>query len=429
MKLKFTAIGAIAAMFAFSASATEVGAQIDLTPNLRAKVLSVDGQNHKVEVFANPDNKPTGDVEIKNTYFIGLNNYTVTRIATKGFSYTDITGITTGIDMRIIGSQAFYGCTRLAYYKEYEAGSVEVIGDEAFGHTYALSSISLPAVVHIGDYAFMRSGLKSASFPAIKELGGAAFYECFSLASFTGGEHLLTVGNIAFANCKPLVGVTLGPQLTTMGTMTLAFTEVMTQIVIPQSVTTIGKDSFSGSAINRVFVLAPKFMDFCDESRIFRNTNIKKVYCIPSLTEAVTKYLAAGSTANPASSLTKATVAPITEVLDLEKKGGNNYAPVKKLEGITDLHLYDAVSGAEIPAKNGLYEITADAVRISYRIDDINLLDYTMSMSGSGSVDGIEVDDDNAPAEYYNLQGIRVDRPEKGIYIRHTAKGSSLIAL
>lgn len=143
----------------------------------------------------------------------------------------------------------------------------------------------------------------------------------------------------------------------------------------------------------------------------------------------MTKYLTAGSTANPASSLTKATVAPITEVLDLEKKAGNNYAPVKKLEGITDLHLYDAVNGAEIPAKNGLYEITGDAVRISYRIDDINLLDYTMSMSGSGSVDGIEIDDDNTPAEYYNLQGIRVDRPEKGIYIRHTAKGSSLIAL
>lgn len=52
-----------------------------------------------------------------------------------------------------------------------------------------------------------------------------------------------------------------------------------------------------------------------------------------------------------------------------------------------------------------------------------------MPLSRSGSVDGIEMDDYDTAAEYYNLQGIRVDRPEKGIYIRHTAKGSSLIAL
>lgn len=429
MKLKLTAIGALAAMFAINAAATEVGTQIDLTPNLRAKVLSVDGQNHKVEVFANPDNKPTGDVEIKNTYFIGLNNYTVTQIATKGFSHTDITGITTGIDMRVIGSQAFYGCTRLAYYKEYEAGSVEVIGDEAFGHTYALSSISLPAVVHIGDYAFMRSGLKSASFPAIEEIGGAAFYECFTLATFTGGEKLRTLGNIAFSNCKVLPGVTLGSGLTSMGTMTFAFDEAMTQAVVPSSTKMIGKNSFQGTAISRAFVLSPSFMDFCDESRLLCNSNLKKVYCLPSLTAAITEYLATGSTANPVSTLSKATVAPLSDVFDLEYKDNNRFAPIEKFEGITDVHVYDAVSGAEISPSAGMYAISGDAVRISYRIDGINLLDYTMPLSRSGSVDGIEMDDDDTGAEYYNLQGIRVDAPAKGIYIRRTAKGSSVVSL
>ncbi|RXE71283.1 M6 family metalloprotease domain-containing protein [Muribaculaceae bacterium Isolate-002 (NCI)] len=37
---------------------------------------------------------------------------------------------------------------------------------------------------------------------------------------------------------------------------------------------------------------------------------------------------------------------------------------------------------------------------------------------GSASIDGIATDNDNAPVEYYNLQGIRVDNPAGGIYIR-----------
>ena len=37
---------------------------------------------------------------------------------------------------------------------------------------------------------------------------------------------------------------------------------------------------------------------------------------------------------------------------------------------------------------------------------------------GSASIDGIATDNDNAPVEYYNLQGIRVDNPAGGIFIR-----------
>ena len=38
------------------------------------------------------------------------------------------------------------------------------------------------------------------------------------------------------------------------------------------------------------------------------------------------------------------------------------------------------------------------------------------NISGITGVDGIEADE-NAPVEYYNLQGVRVASPEKGLYI------------
>lgn len=35
----------------------------------------------------------------------------------------------------------------------------------------------------------------------------------------------------------------------------------------------------------------------------------------------------------------------------------------------------------------------------------------------SGGVDGVEIDDNNAPAVYYNLNGVQVNNPENGLYI------------
>ena len=410
-------------------SATAVGETVQLTPTLSAKVLTVNGENHTVSVFANPDNKPTGALVINNTYRIGSNNYTVVNIASKGFAKCDLTGVTVGADMRTIGSQAFNGCTKLTYFKESTSGSVETIGDEAFISTSALTSIALPGVESIGEYAFMRSAITSASFPAVKNMYAAAFYECSQLENFTGGERLATIGNIAFCQCHALKGVTLGRELTTAGSMAFSFTQKMTQIVIPAGLKKMAENPFQGSAINRVFVLTPNFMDFCDESRALCNSNIKTVYCIPSLLTPIKNYFATGSAKNPVSSLPKAAVAPITDVLDMQHKDGNRYAAVKKLDGITDLHVYDGVTGTEITPSGGLYTITGDNVRLSYRIDGINLLDYDMTINNAGSVDGIEIDEDDTEAVYYNLQGIRIDNPGNGLYIRRTAKGSKMVHL
>ena len=411
-------------------SATAVGETVQLTPTLSAKVLTVNGDNHTVSVFANPDNKPTGELNIGNTYFIGLNNYRVVNIAAQGFVSCDLlTGVTVGADLNLIGTKAFYGCTKMAYFKENRPGSVEVLGDNSFGHTYALKTISLPGVEFIGEYAFRMSGLTSASFPAVKTISGAAFYECKNLEDFTGGELLSTVGNIAFSQCHPLKGVTLGRNLSTIGSMAFTFNEKMTQIVIPAGLKKMAENPFQGSAINRVFVLTPNFMDFCDESRALCNSNIRTVYCIPSLLTPIKNYFATGSAKNPASSLPKAVVLPITDVLDLQHKDGNRYAAVKKLDGITDLHVYDGVTGSEITPSGGFYTITGDNVRLSYRIDGINLLDYDMAINNAGAVEGIEIDEDNSEAVYYNLQGIRIDNPGNGLYIRRTAKGSEVVRL
>lgn len=56
-----------------------------------------------------------------------------------------------------------------------------------------------------------------------------------------------------------------------------------------------------------------------------------------------------------------------------------------------------------------------------------NLKLYTLKEKGL-SVEGVEFDE-NAPVEYYNLQGVRVAQPESGIYIRLQGKKAVKVAL
>ena len=44
--------------------------------------------------------------------------------------------------------------------------------------------------------------------------------------------------------------------------------------------------------------------------------------------------------------------------------------------------------------------------------------------AGAG-VQGVAVDDANAPVEYFNLQGVRVANPENGLYIRRQGNKKS----
>lgn len=62
---------------------------------------------------------------------------------------------------------------------------------------------------------------------------------------------------------------------------------------------------------------------------------------------------------------------------------------------------------------------------------DVNLDNMTADGPTSG-IDSLTADDadENAPIEYYNLQGIRIEKPtEKGIYIRRQGSKATKIAI
>lgn len=58
------------------------------------------------------------------------------------------------------------------------------------------------------------------------------------------------------------------------------------------------------------------------------------------------------------------------------------------------------------------------------------ILDQLLLKSDSTvSIKDIDIDSDNAPVEYFNLNGIRVNKPENGVFIRRQGNKISKIIL
>ena len=54
---------------------------------------------------------------------------------------------------------------------------------------------------------------------------------------------------------------------------------------------------------------------------------------------------------------------------------------------------------------------------------------YITELTGGAGVEFIGMDNADAPAEYYNLQGMKVNNPEKGIYIVRQGRKASKVVL
>lgn len=77
--------------------------------------------------------------------------------------------------------------------------------------------------------------------------------------------------------------------------------------------------------------------------------------------------------------------------------------------------------GGSFQSGNLLVNNCIDADKFQLAGTDLGLVakdgNLYVSAGESSAVEAIDVDNSEAPVEYYNLQGVRVDNPEKGIYI------------
>lgn len=124
---------------------------------------------------------------------------------------------------------------------------VTSIGNYAFLDCSSLTSVTIPnSVTSIGNYAFRDcSGLTSITIPnSVTSIGYGAFRYCSGLISITLPNSLTNIYNSAFEGCSSLTSVTIPTSITKINAAVFADCTSLTNITIPNSVTFIAPSAF-----------------------------------------------------------------------------------------------------------------------------------------------------------------------------------------
>ncbi len=237
------------------------------------------------------------EVVIPPTY----NDLPVTYIRMYAFQYCDnLISVNIPDSIIGIGSDAFYGCTRLiqkengVHYVDdwvidcdasvtsisFRAGT-KGIGGYALSRCSNITSITVPdSVTSINEHAFYdldkltsitipfvgatKDGTLNTDFEYIFGLsnvpaslstvvitdstyiGDYAFYGCSRITSITILGEVTSIGAFAFSGCESLANVTIGDNVKSIGESAFKDCKSLTDIIIPDSVTSIGASAFSG---------------------------------------------------------------------------------------------------------------------------------------------------------------------------------------
>ena len=117
-----------------------------------------------------------------------------------------------------VGESAFDGCTGLTSIEI--PNSVTSIGYQAFSYCTGLTSIEIPSsVTNIGNYAFYEcTGLTSVEIPnSVTSVGEGTFLNCTDLTSIEIPNSVTSIGSTAFWGCTSLTSIVIPSNVTTIG--------------------------------------------------------------------------------------------------------------------------------------------------------------------------------------------------------------------
>ncbi|MDE6792988.1 MAG: leucine-rich repeat domain-containing protein, partial [Muribaculaceae bacterium] len=218
------------------------GDEVDLTSTLKGRVIEDQVPNKSyvsVEVYQNPDNKPTGSLTINSNYTVSNQNFSVEAIAKSAFEVNSaITTVTLPTSVTDIKTSAFRGCTKL-------------------------KKINLSEVKYVYDQAFWMSGLTEAIMTNVWHVGAQAFAFCETLEKIEVGKDCRIIEGMAFGQCPAIKEAILHYGLTTIGVNNFTGSLVLEDFVLPYTITSMQSDLTDASAMSRLFILSPNFKDWC----------------------------------------------------------------------------------------------------------------------------------------------------------------------
>ena len=299
-----------------------------------------------------------------------------------------------------------------------------LIADYAFLYCNGLTSVDIPnSVISIGDFAFSICALTNVDIPnSVISIGRHAFFECYYLTSVIFGNSVSKVGNSAFGSCDNLKSVHISDLESWVGIDFYDITanplynamklyvnsELVSDVRIEKS-TEIKRYTFvncssltSVTFANSVTSIGNRAFALC--------TGLKSVIIPNSVTsiENLAFYLCTGLTnvsiGNSVASIGEQAFYGCSSISSIVS--ANPVPPTCELRVFTDVN--KKTTKLFVPQKSiSLYE-TADTW-----MDFLNILGEDMS-----TMEETLADDAEEPAEYYTLQGVKVENPKNGVYVK-----------
>ncbi|BCN28913.1 leucine-rich repeat domain-containing protein [Anaeromicropila herbilytica] len=166
------------------------------------------------------------------------------------FTLTELKKVTIPESVKIIGSNAFDGQTKLM--SVIMNNSVEKIGDYAFYQCESLKNIKLPtSLITIGDQAFYDAGLTSITLPeSVKKVGFSSFAGCEKLIEVNIPKSVKNIAEDAFRGSAFVDEST--NEFFMINHMLLKYNGTNKDVVIPEGVTKIMSMAFYNTKLTTV---------------------------------------------------------------------------------------------------------------------------------------------------------------------------------
>lgn len=280
------------------------------------------------------------------------------------------------------------------------------------------SEVTIPAGVEtIAGYAFYQMiNVAKLNLGNVKKIGDAAFYYCKGINQLTMSEKLEEVGEKCFVFCQSIPSLELPASVRVLKAEAFSSCTGMQTVRISEGVTDIGKQAFN----------------FCSQLRQINFPASVKNWGTDILSTCLNLQnvdLAEGVASIPARFLYSCmSLKTLTIPGSVKEIGEMVFDYCDKLESIQNNSMTPQALKADI-MKEKLYETVVLKVPTSavgmYSRAEIWSKFKTIEGDDSG-VDMLE-EENGAEAAYYDMNGVRVENPSKGLYIKVEGKKASKV--